>query len=119
MSEPKIRCQASLRDKGYWNPLSNGRLEVEGGLVYHYEEPHQARICQLRMRVVPPGLRRVVVAACHASPFAGHSGRCRTYYQVITRFWWPMVLHDVNQMVSGCSHCWLANNALHDSQMEL
>ena len=104
-SEPKIGCQALLKEKGYWNPFINGRLEVEGGLVYHYEEPCWARIHQLRTRVVPPSLRGVVIAACHALPFAGHSGRCRTYYQVVTRFWWPMVSHDVNQMVSGCGHC--------------
>ena len=35
------------------------------------------------------------------------------------RFWWPTVSHDVNQMVLGCGHCWLVNNASHDSQMEL
>ena len=30
-----------------------------------------------------------------------------------------MVLHDINQMVLGCGHCQIANNASHDSQMEL
>ena len=39
-SEPKAKCLASLREKGYWNPLMNERLEVEEGLIYHYEEPH-------------------------------------------------------------------------------
>ena len=79
-SEPKARCQASLREKGYWNLLVNDRLEAENGLIYHYKEPCWARICQLRTRVVPPSLRRVVIAACHTLPFAGHSRSHRMYY---------------------------------------
>ena len=87
--------------------------------MVRYEEPRQARVKQLRTRVVPPTLRQVVVAACHASPFAGHSGNTRTLQRVITRYWWPMVARDVERMVSACGHCRLANNASHEAQMEL
>ncbi len=37
----------------------------------------------------------------------------------MTHFWWPTVAHDIWSGVHGCAHCWLANNASHESQMQL
>ena len=39
---PPLR-KADLSDKGYFGAWTNGCLEVEDGLVYHYEEPFKAR----------------------------------------------------------------------------
>lgn len=81
--------KSKLKEKGYFDAWKNGRLEVEDGLIFHYEEPFKARHRQLRTKVVPLTLCRTVVTACHASPMAGHSGIHRTHHRLATRFWWP------------------------------
>ena len=111
--------KSKLKEKGYFDAWKNGRLEVEDGMVFHYEEPFKARRRQLRTKVVPPSLRRTVVAACHVSPMAGHSGIQRTQYRLATRFWWPTLNRETRLAVSGCAHCRLANIASHEAQMQL
>ena len=108
-----------LVDKSYLLPLQHRQIEVEDELVYFYEKSRAARVRQLRVRVVPISLRRVVIVACHSSPFAGHSGINRTLYRVQTRYWWPGVVRDVTEGVRGCGHCNLANAASHESQLLL
>jgi len=79
LSGPALQ-KASLSNKGYFKAWTNGQLEVENGLIYHYKEPFKAQHRQLQTRVVPPSLRRTVVTACHSSPMAGHSGIKRTHH---------------------------------------
>jgi len=81
-----------------------------------HDVPKLAQIRQLKMRVTPPKLRRVVILACHASPFGGHSGINRTYYRVAARYWWPAVKRDVNRMIRFCAHCRLGNSTSHEVQ---
>ena len=75
---------AEIRDKGYALPFKKGQLEKADGLIFRFDEPRRARVWQLQTRVVPPTLRQVVTAACHSSPFAGHSGENKTLQRVIT-----------------------------------
>ena len=70
---------AEIHDKGYVIPFKKGQLEKNDGLIFWFEEPRRTKVQQLHTRVVPPTLRQVVTAACHSSPFAGHSGEHKTY----------------------------------------
>ena len=108
-----------LHDKGYYEPFRQNRLEADDDLVYYYERSSAARVRQLRVKVVPPVLRRNVVAACHSSPFSGHSGITRTLYRLQTRFWWPGLVRDATVGVRGCMHCNLANVASNEAQVQL
>jgi hypothetical protein len=111
--------KSKLKEKGYFDAWKNGQLEVEDGMVFHYEEPFRARRHQLRTKVVPPSLRRTVDVACHVSPMAGHSGIQRTQYRLATQFWWPTLARETRLAVSGCVHCRLANITSHEAQMQL
>ena len=112
-------CLQRITEKGYLAPLRNNQLEHAGGCLYYYERNLATRTRQLRTRVVPPDLRRVVVAACHSSPFGGHSGITRTLSRVQARFWWPGMTRDIHQGVRGCGHCNLSNAASHETQAVL
>ena len=110
---------AMLTEKCYFRIWQNNQLETEGGLLYYYERSKTARFCQLRLKIVPVALRATIIAACHSSPFGGHSGIKRTYYRVAARFYWPGMVHDITEGIRGCSHCQLANQASHEEQVEL
>ena len=110
---------ALITEKCYFCLWQNNQLETEGGLLYYYERSKTARFRQLRLKIVPVALRATIIAACHSSPFGGHSGIKRTYYRVAARFYWPGMVHDITEDIRGCSHCQLANQASHEAQVEL
>lgn len=108
-----------LVEKAYHAMLTANQLEVNKGVVYFYECNKAYKFHQLRVTVVPISLRWVVIAACHSSPFAGHSSKARMLYWIKSRFWWPGMSRDVQEGVWGCAHCNLANVASHEVQMQL
>jgi hypothetical protein len=110
---------ADLSDKRYFEPFQAGQFDLEEGILYCYERSKIARVRQLRTRVVPIALRRVVVVACHSSPFGGHSGFTRTLYRIQARYWWPGMTRDIREGVVGCAHCNLANTVSHEAQLKL
>ena len=112
-------AKTKLIDRGYWRPWKQDKLDVEDGLLYHYEEPKRARLKHIRQCVVPKSLRKLVCTSCHASPMAGHSDLSKTYYRIVVRFWWPKLHKDIVRFVKSCAHCRIANNASHEAQMTL
>ena len=110
---------ASVADKTYARVVAANLLELDDGIVYYYEHSKASRVRQLRSKVVPPKFRRVALAACHVSPFAGHSGITKTMYRLRARFWWPGMTRDAHEGVLGCAHCNLANNSSHEAKMLL
>lgn len=105
--------------KGYAQELLHGRLEFDEGCVYRYEATARRSLRQIRARVVPKSLRQVIIAACHASPFAGHSDEHKTLWRVVTKFWWPSVAKDVRTAVRSCAMCKAVNIVSHESQVKL
>jgi hypothetical protein len=71
--------KAQLSDTGYYEEWKNDRLEIDHGILYRYEVKHCISIRQLQVKIVPPALQRVILAACHLSPMAGHSSVNGTY----------------------------------------
>jgi hypothetical protein len=110
---------ADLSDKRYFEPFQSGQFDLEDDILYCYERSKIARVRQLRTRVVPIALRRVMVVACHSSPFGGHSGFTRTLYRIQARYWWPGMTRDIREGVVGCAHCNLANTVSHEAQLKL
>jgi hypothetical protein len=106
-------------DKIYAELIRKNQLEEEKGIIFYFERSKASRVRQPKVRVVPLKLRRIVIAACHSSPFGGHSGITRTLYRVQTRYWWPGMFRDIHDGIRGCAHCNLANAASHESQLLL
>ena len=111
--------QSDLSDKGYWEPYQLGCFEEEDGQIFCYEQSRVARLRQLRVKVVPVSLRRLVIVACHSSPFGGHSGLTRTRFRILARYWWPGITRDVREGCLGCAHCNLSNAVSHENQLKL
>ena len=65
--------------------------------------------------MVPRIFWRTILAACHASPFAGHCSETKTLWQVLSKYWWPSVVKDAREGVRGCAHCKAANIASHSA----
>ena len=110
---------ALLTEKSYSRLMEANQLEADDGILYYYERSKTERCRQLRVKVVPVSLRHTVLAACHSSPFGGHSGIKRTLYRMSTRFFWPGMVRDITIGVKGCAHCRLANHASHEAQIQL
>lgn len=68
---------------------------------------------------MPISLHRVVIIACHSSPFGGHSGLTRTRHCILSCYWWPGITRDVRNVILGCAHCNLTNAVSHENQLKL
>ena len=111
--------KALLVKKEFHKEWKNGTLETEAGISYQFEEPRKAMKRQLRRRVVPMSLRRIIIAAYHASPVAGHMDFYKTYFRIAARFWWPGMSVDIKYNVNGCALCRMANSLTHEHQQLL
>ena len=71
---------------------------------------------QLRRKIVPRTLRTLIIAACHATPLAGHAGVHKTHWRIAARYFWPGMSKDIREAVLGCGHCNVANLTGHEKQ---
>lgn len=55
------------------------RFELDEGLVYRLKTTARHSFRQIRVLVVPEGMRNAVILACHASAMAEHMDRHKTY----------------------------------------
>ena len=102
-----------LSHTGYWRMLEQNRLVVEGETLFCTEECQNIRVRQLKTRVVPMAMRRLVFAACHVSPMAGHTGMHKTFWRIAVRFWWPGMVYQIEQWVLSCGFCRVGNIESH------
>jgi hypothetical protein len=93
----QVHCQ--FRD-----PLRDGRLCIlQQRLVLFQHLDSDGR--QLMLIVVPSSLRRVVFAAYHAAPSAGHLKFYKTLHRLRSRFFWPKMRSDISEWCRSCAHC--------------
>ena len=111
--EPLTRDR--LSHTGYWKMLEQERLVLEGDTLYCTEECSHSRVRQLKTRVVPQAMRRLVFAACHVSPMAGHTGVHKTFWRIAVRFWWPGMSYQIEQWVLSCAFCRMGNSESHSN----
>jgi hypothetical protein len=57
--------------------------------------------------VVPPPLRRLLLAEAHDSKLGGHFGVDKTYGTLAEAFYWPRMYQDVLRYVTTCNTCQL------------
>jgi len=52
-----------------------------------------------------PDLRKQIIALCHDTYIAGHSGHWKTLELVSQNYWWPQMSRYIGQYVSTCDFC--------------
>mmetsp|Transcript_71211 Transcript_71211/g.148592 ORF Transcript_71211/g.148592 Transcript_71211/m.148592 type:complete len:951 (+) Transcript_71211:1853-4705(+) len=57
--------------------------------------------------VVPPGMRKLLLAEAHDSKVAGHRGVDKTYAAISEVYYWPNLYNDVLRYVTTCNSCQL------------
>ena len=76
-----------------------GRLVTDGdGLCWYWRDGEQPRL------VVPAQERAAVTARAHDDA-VGHLGAAQTTEEVLRRFWWPGLRHDVRSYIESCLVC--------------
>jgi hypothetical protein len=99
--------------------MGEGKLETQDDILYHWEEPKASKIRQLRQCVIPVSLHPTVYAAYHSTPLTGHVSIYKTYWQIVTHYWWPNMSVGICTVIAHCSHCIVGNNTHHNSQQIL
>ena len=68
--------RARLANEKHHDELTSQRPRLENGIICRLEQPMATRIQQLQRRVAPSTLPPTILAACYATPLAGHAGVC-------------------------------------------
>ena len=55
--------------------------------------------------MVPKNCRPAIMAAAHDSILTGHQGITKTYRQILSAYWWPTMVKDVETYVKECKRC--------------
>jgi hypothetical protein len=94
-----LKVQSPFRE-----PLRNGTLQIfQNRLVLFRHLDTDGR--RLMLTVVPSSLRRVIFAAYHAAPSAGHLKFYKTLHRLRSRFFWPKMRSDISEWCRACAHC--------------
>lgn len=89
------------------NPLgySNWRLD-SGNRLYKYVRHNSfSKEVDYWKIVIPKPNRLKILQDCHNNPLSGHLGIYKTYYRVLSRYYWPKLKADVAKFVSKCKTC--------------
>jgi hypothetical protein len=81
-------------------------FQVHKGLVCYF--PKRAR---RRRWVVPPSLRQMLLKYFHDTVMAGHPGARKTFYKIVSNFWWPKMRAEIFDCVRNCDLCQRAKPA--------
>eukprot|EP00957_Ditylum_brightwellii_P124460 9485109-Ditylum_brightwellii.AAC.1 len=87
-----------LDNKRYFNECQQGSLAMEQGILFWFKEGRRSHIRQLQTSVVPQLLRMAVFLVYHALPMAGNSGASCTTYLLVTRYWWPALIDNMERL---------------------
>jgi hypothetical protein len=115
----RTSSRAQLTGKKHHTEFKHERLIVKEGIICQLKKPKATRIRQPQRKVAPPSFRATALAACHATPLAGHTGVCKTHWRTAARFWGPEMSKDIRKAVLECAHCKAANTASHRAQQRL
>lgn len=86
--------------------VANQMTIVEGRLYRYWWPQRQDRRANTRLQlVIPPELRKEILAAHHDDLLGGHLGFDRTFDRIRERYWWPTVWKDTKNWVTTCGTC--------------
>ena len=55
--------------------------------------------------VIPRKYCQEILSLAHESPMAGHLGVNKTYFRILTHFYWPHLRKDVSEFCKCCDIC--------------
>lgn len=94
-------CQAVLND-----PLSYPNWRVDGNILFKYVKHNSFSNNSDNWKMVVPKPKRCqILKECHDNPLSGHLGIYKTYYRVLSRYFWPKLKADVAKFVNKCRTC--------------
>lgn len=89
-------------------PDNTGKFFKRAGLYYRQwcsKEADQDGSQTAEQLILPRKCRKLALELAHDIPMGGHLGRKKTLDRLLARFYWPGIIHDVNQHCKSCGTC--------------
>ena len=83
---------------------NTGKFFQRKGLIYRQWRPkdnHEDDSGSIEQLVIPRKCRKVALELAHDVPIGGHLGSKKTLDRLLSRFYWPGIIHDVGQHCKG------------------
>ena len=87
---------------------NTGKFFQRNGLIYRKWRPkdnHEDDSRTVEHLVIPRKCRKVALELAHDVPMGGHLGSKKTLDRLLSRFYWPGIIHDVSQHCKSCEAC--------------
>ena len=87
---------------------NTGKFFQRNGLIYRKWRPkdnHEDDSRTVEQLVIPRKCRKVPLELAHDVPMGGHLGSKKTLDRLLSRFYWPGIIHDVSQHCKPCEAC--------------
>ena len=97
------------------HPMRQSMIYEEDGIIFIRERVPNKNI-SFSLRLVPKILRNIIFIAFHANPMGGHFALYQTLHRIRLRFYWPRMVKYIENMISKCTGCKMANATLNRKQ---
>ena len=87
---------------------NTGKFFQRNWLIYRKWRPkdnHEDDSRTVEQLVIPRKCRKVALELAHDVPMGGHLGSKKTLDRLLSRFYWPGIIHDVSQHCKSCEAC--------------
>jgi hypothetical protein len=106
-NDPTLESIRKLVSEGTTSE-SRGKFFQREGLIFRQWRPKGNRKDDPRsveQLIIPRRCRKVTLELAHDVPMGGHLGSKKTLDRLLSRFYWPGIIHDVSQHCKSCEAC--------------
>ena len=80
-------------------------LETDGVLYHLYEPTKSSATGIYKQLVLPKKFRSDILFWEHDHPMASHIGFVKTLERIRRRYYWPLMVTEINNWIKTCIHC--------------
>ena len=117
LKNPALIPQENLNKIHYIlrQPLRDSNMFEQNDIMFIKEKVPSKNI-SIALKLVPTVLRNIVFVAFHSNPLGGHLSVYHTIHRIRLRFYWPLMVKYVQNMVQRCPGCKMANSTINTKQ---
>ena len=117
IQNPAIITQENLNKLHYTlrQPMRNSNIFEKNGIIFIKEKIPSKNI-SVALKIVPASLRNIIFIAFHSNPIGGHLSAYHTVHRIRLRFYWPLMVKYIQQMIKRCPGCKMANSTINSKQ---
>ena len=117
LKNPALISQDNLNKIHYTlrQPLRDSNMFEQNDIIFIKEKVPSINI-SIALKLVLKILRNIIFFAIHSNLFGGHLSVYHTIHRIRFRFYWPLMVKYVQNMIQHCTGCKMTNTTINTKQ---